>query len=361
MSLRVQLFKIRYCGFYKWGTTEREFGDIGEWYRDFLEWVEAKRVDYTLTKTFDRANRYPTSIYCMAATEDDSGNFGVALWNEGHEARGRTMFVPENGPVGTVRAEAAEKPSPASRPGWMSYFWVMPERSVVVALMPDTTVASISSFVDYFKGYLRHQSEYCVPYQVQDPNTGELETKYRYKAYGDEHPTPSVHAKLEVTQAVTHEHLEEIVSRWEEINRFVLHSDTIHLKPDQRSTPQRFFEDLVFGKHEEWEGTEPERTVMRVEMNWEPSSEEEVRQVIDEWMQDAHGDQNWAGVKFRGPDQRQYRFDEARCIGEVELDSALEPETTWREEELKRAWEQVRDTVKLLEGKIRQQQTGELP
>lgn len=118
--------------------------------------------------------------------------------------------------------------------------------------------------------------------------------------------------------------------------------------PDQRSAPQKFFEDVVFGKHEEREGAEAENTVMRVEMDWKPSSKEEVRQVIDEWMQDAHGVQNWAGVKFEGSDQRQYRFDKAKCIGDIELGGDLEPETTWREEELKRAWEQARSAVKSL-------------
>jgi hypothetical protein len=355
MNLRVQLFRIKRCGFYEWGKKERKFGNIGEWYRDFLGWVEDKRVDYTLTKTFDRAERYPTSVYCMAATEDDSGDFGVALWNEGPGNRRNTMFVPEKGPVGTVQAEAAEKPSPTSRPGWMSYFWVMPQSSIVVALMPDTTVASISSFTDYFKGYLRHESNYCVPYREENPDTGDPETKYQYQAYNDESPTPSVYAKFEVTQAITHEHLEDIISRWEEINRFILHSDIVHLKPDERSLPQKFFEHLVFGEHEEQKDSEPESTIMRVEMNWKPSSEEEVRQVIDEWLQDAHGDQNWAGVKFEGPDQRQYRFDEAKCIDEVQLGSNLEPETTWQEEELKKAWEQARDAVKLLESKAKEQ------
>lgn len=348
MDLRIQLFDIRRCGFYGWGEEQRSFGDIEEWYDDFLEWVETKRVDYTLTNTFDSRDKYPTSIYCWAATGDDAGNFGVALWNDGHEFRGRTMFAPENGPVGTVQAKPGAKPSGASRPGWTSYFWVIPKSSMVVALMPDTTVASIGSFVDYFKGYLRHESEYCATYQEEDPNTGEQETKYQYKAYGDDHPTPSVHAKLKVSQAVTREHLEDIVSRWSEINRFILHSDIIHLKPDERSVPQKFFERFVFGKSVDRENAEPENTVMRVEMDWKPSSEQEVRQVIDEWLQEAHGDQNWAGVKFEGPDNKQYRFDEAKCVKEIELDSDLAPQTTWREDELKLAWEQARGAVQSL-------------
>jgi hypothetical protein len=144
MKMRIQLFRLTTCGYYFRGTDERAFRDLGEWYRDFLRWVEEKKADYTLTSTFSERDEVPTSIYCTAATEDGNGSFGVALWNEGVRNREGMMFLPARGSVGSVQAEVVRM-NPGDKPGWMSYFWVMPEKSIVVSLMPERAIPSISS------------------------------------------------------------------------------------------------------------------------------------------------------------------------------------------------------------------------
>lgn len=354
MNVRVQLFHLTRSGFYR--GDEARFGQVQEWCGDFLAWLDEvsnNRINYANTNPFpERQGELSRAIFCVGAVEDSGGNFGVKLWDEGHRTSRGVIWIPEDGPIGTVQAGTVGIPD-RGRSGWPSYFWVMPREKQIISFIPEGNATNIACFREYFKNYLRYQSNYVDgPYEVEEE--GQTVLKYRYKPYHSEEAASAVTPKVETSQALIYQTEHEILNRWREINRFTLHADSVYIRPDTRGKAQGFLEHLLYGERSSNNDPRPTRTgsITRVEMDWKPQTQDEVREVMEEWTNNFHSDKEWAGVKFDDPnDDRQRRFDKAKCIADVTLEDDLnleEDEEMWSDDQFKRVWEVAESNVRLL-------------
>ncbi|QIN81574.1 hypothetical protein GBA63_02225 [Rubrobacter tropicus] len=238
MKLRIQLYRLDRCGFYRRGRQDADFGSIQEWYMDFLGWLEPKRLagvplPHTSTLAEER-NDVPLDIYCVGVTEDGRGNFGVSLFSRSlGEEEGGTVMAPDAS-LGNPTFLSNEL-RPGAIPGWLSYFWVVPAENIVVALMPARAVASIDSFREYFLGYLRSESEYLDEmYQKVDVATGTSKPVYRYKNRRGEY-AHGVFPSLQVSQEVSNAgQINSIKNSWREIRSFIMRTETLYLAEEDK-------------------------------------------------------------------------------------------------------------------------------
>lgn len=346
----MQLYRLDKCGFYRWGEQESEFGDVIDWYRDFFDWLEPKRkpgVPCDHTSTTGERDDVPEDIYCIGAVEDGRGNFGVSLWNKGWRTEDGVVYLSSGASLGNPRFRTSRL-DPGDIPGWPSYFWVMPTENMVVSLMPDKAIASIRSFREYFFNFLRSESKYVADsYTEINPKTGKEETRFVYQNPGDAPPTHRVFPRLNVSPEVINTgKIEEIKENWPKVRKFLLHTETVYLEQDNRSTAHKLLDSILLGKSSQRDPV-PQKAQMQIEVDWHPQSREEVEEVIEEWFSESQKEGAWAGVKFEN-ENIQHKFDIAKCRRSTQVNPGLLPRATWEEEDLIRGWEIAKKPVEQL-------------
>lgn len=338
----MELNEITKCGFYRAGEDDEagpEFGHLHEWWSRFSEWVSGG--DYSRTSTFTRS-RVPHSVYCTGQVEDGRGNSGVALWNETPSTQGGLLYLPASGNVNGVQVGVASVGG-GSRAGWPSYFWFLPDISIIAALIPEGFRGSAIPYARlYFQEYLKKHSEYARR-EVSSENPDE----YRilgYNRIGVEAPLTGLEPKFETRPLRRKGSLEEVADRWREIRKYVINSSVSYQGPSPQ--PLRSLIESLMGGAPSDSRNEHKRS-FRLELDWNPPSREDVVEVIRGWEEAGYDDNNWAGVRLKN-EGRIYRFDEMVCRESIEVNSKLDANPPWGVDDLANVWEGTRATAEQL-------------
>jgi hypothetical protein len=232
--MKIQLFELTKCGFYDAYTDDTDpepplFGDISEWWAEFSSWVGGS--DYKQTSTFLRRQE-PERVYCIGRTTDDENNYGVALWNVAPNMDGRGFHLPPSGLVDTVQPDIADVEE-GSTVGWPSYFWFMPNDSIMVGLIPSSLRGSgIPHAREYFYRYLKERSGY---------RHGDGYVRPGFSA-------PEYLAPRFVTRARRRSgEIEEIADKYEQIRKYVSNTSFEPPAVETQSRPERRLRDLLPG------------------------------------------------------------------------------------------------------------------
>ncbi|QKY70291.1 hypothetical protein [Lentibacillus sp. CBA3610] len=158
-------YKIEECGFYKRGEKKPEFGEPSHLIRDFLKWLHSK-TSILSTATFDSSEDNIRRVFCIETVSDEKEeSYGVVLWNEIPQHEEGVSFIPLKSKIGNVKASTIET-SEESIPGWPTYLWFVPKKSLVVSLVPDNMRGFRSSGIKqarkYFENFLYYKSSYVV-------------------------------------------------------------------------------------------------------------------------------------------------------------------------------------------------------
>lgn len=345
----IHVYRLTKCGFYSRGEEEPKFGNIEEWWEQFVDWVEAKE-DVSLTATFDRPEEVPRRLYCADAVRDGAGNFGVALWNESPMYQELNIaYLPSAGKVGEVQARTTRFPT-GSIAGWPSYIWFLPRRSLIVAFSPENfggyRGSGIKQAREYFRSYLESRSSYVRCRLPVEGQTESHETIDGYSSPYDGKVYSGVRPRLETTPFYGPGPLQEIVSRCGEIRKIVK-SYTVDVSlPDHRRWIERALDFVLVQpengyRHEGHDRVD--RRNFKVEATWHPNKNDLVRE-IEEWETQDYVDNYWVGVFFEGENKIR-RFDKEQGKMSVELNGDLVNRPLWTGEDLIQAWTAARGEV----------------
>lgn len=344
----IHIYELTKCGFYAHGDKEPRFGGIDEWWDQFVRWVEDKG-DWSLTHTFDHPEDVPRRLYCADTVRDESGNFGVALWNEA-PMRGRDVaYLPSSGRVGTVRARTRRFPS-GSIAGWPTYLWFMPWRSLVVALSPEGfggyRGSGIRQAREYFRRFLESHSPYALYLPASGSETESEEVFVGYCRPEEERADSSLNPRFETRPLYGRGPLQEILNRREEIRKIVKSYTITADLPERRSQIERALDLILAQPIDERrleENSRIDRRTFRVESTWRPSPNALIHE-IEEWERRDHADNYYVGVYFDG-DPKIRRFDKEQGKLSVELEENFGDEPLWTGEGLVAAWRMARTEV----------------
>lgn len=345
--MKVQIYELIKCGFYESYTDDKEleppiFGSLPEWWGEFSGWVEG--ADYKETSTFYR-QREPERVYCIGRTTDAAGNYGVALWNVAPSVNGRAMHLPPFGEVDDVQAKVAEV-TEGSTAGWPSYFWLMPNESIIVGLIPSSLQGTgIPHARDYFYKYLKERSGY-------------------YKGGGYNRvglSMPEAFVPRFLTRALRRPgDVEEISEKWREIRKYVSNTSfeppTMSTRSHERESIASWLPMKVRNSHQENHSRNRVRTY-RFEADWRPESKEAVEEVFSYWEDQGYDDNNWAGVKTK--DGRLYRFDEMICKEPINVELEIDSDPRWSVETLESVWQKAKPSVTALLDQVRRSRNSD--
>lgn len=159
IQARLTCYRIDKCGFYRKGVQTPDFGSSSEAFAQIKDWSNG--LELSLTKLMDpsvRSDRMP--VYLIEILKCSSG-WLMALWNEVPSGGGFVASIGKDSPVGApkVYENRIEK---NTIPGYPSYFWILPNESLVVNLKFGSPVSNRQGMEEYVQDFLSTVSGFRV-------------------------------------------------------------------------------------------------------------------------------------------------------------------------------------------------------
>lgn len=350
--MRLQVYELSQCGIYEFRRPKTPlFGAFKEWWPDFESWVDDGKRPFSGTATF-QALEVPRRVYCVTTASDGEGAYGVTLWNESEINDDGVPSISAGDPLKSLDVDL-HKVGRDRIPGWPTYLWIVPDRSIVAVLMPNNRRGSRTNGLrharDYFREYLRYFSKYADP-QLTTPvgpeEHYEVDT-YTDPITGKSRKPEDVLVRFETRQHVQDVQFDELARDYEQIYKIVRAGKMTIDGGDPRTKLGRVMELLSPGppsdintkktKHFKWE------------TEWNPQSPDEVLREIEEWRgwnETSYVDNYRVGVRKKKDSSNVHYFDQALSRQEIESDTPqLESENVWMESSLRQAWKDIRSQV----------------
>lgn len=155
----IALSKIGQCGFYQRGEDLPAFGSTDEMLSMLEFWSSGKSM--TLTKIFDpEASDHEMPTYLLGILK--SGNdWIVAIWNELQSTDGGVASVSNDSIVGRPQVHT-NTIVPNSIPGYATYFWLLPQESLMASIRFQHRTTGLQAFQKYAERFLGAYSKHVV-------------------------------------------------------------------------------------------------------------------------------------------------------------------------------------------------------
>lgn len=342
-------YTIEKCGFYKRGGKNPEFGAIKDMLPLFVNWVN-NRPNVVGTSTFEDAEANVRRVLCLEAFRGENDDFGIILWNEIPQHEDGVPSIPIKSRVGNVKASTTEMPE-ESIPGWPTYLWIVPNKSLIVSLVPDNMKGFRSSGITQAKKYLEHymklHSQYVV-YEQKKEEVNSVEKEISGWRAGDNTPNPQLYCKFHTKELRLPGFINYIRQKCNEIRKLTVKSKLDLEMPQDKTLLDAALKFIGLSNREE--NNLKDQIKYRTQMDWTPSKED-LEEVIRQWEAKVNDEKNGyeLGVTFKG-NSTIYWFDRARGKQELEITPELQNAVLWTNDQLKQVWSlsknRIYDTVR---------------
>lgn len=334
--MKVELHQISRCGFYERGGNQSPlFGQLASWQQQLINWVQG-RSNVALTTTFQGQDAQAPEVYCAGAIQSRDG-FGLILWHGTPGTENGVAYINMNDLPGAVNVREVSLGA-NSIPGWPSYFWILPQQSLLACLRPTGKIRNLSTGLPecrrYLEGWLCTQSRYAVRVTNNDQADG-AEFELAWRSTPDSASRTDVTVHVDTQPVTTPRSVDEIRSRYDQIRKLV-HSVQIHRSlPADRSMLTRLMAVMGF---DGISTPDTDRLAFRWESDWRPKLAELESLIARQNANNENGRKERQAVRLKG-DSRLYWLDGGPVRDEVALPDNLEHSLHWSPQQLAQAWD----------------------
>ncbi|PLW83239.1 hypothetical protein CWI75_07475 [Kineobactrum sediminis] len=287
-NVKVQFYHIAKCGYYKYGESAPEYGEIGDILNQLYGWVSGNGKSLGETCTYeleDGEDTYRTFCFDIKRTQK-TGDFVLVTWNETPTNDGRVVTVNGEQPVGDAEVSFTDLPE-GSIPGYATYFWFIPEKNVFAAIRFHHTLLVGKSNLE------RYLREYCAKftsYAVVEENDGGAEI-LGYSTNGDDiqHLRPNFKSFLYKKPG----QIEALRNTIESVTKIIRKNRLSPQVASHRNVWQRMLEGLGVSQ-EDRELTADVK--IKYEIPFNPTTEQ-FDAMVDEW--DENHESKWDDIGFK--------------------------------------------------------------
>jgi hypothetical protein len=193
------LFNIKRCGlFLSWSKPPLAL-DISDLLQQIETWGISTKKPLVSTSVYSRDSNIQPAYLWGLEKDKVSGNYLIALWNEVENNKGAVSYVSGGKPVGSG-AVAEAKAKQGDIPGFMSLFWVIPSKNIVVALNTEDHLSiGINQLRAYLHGFMMGFSEQVVRADPKNSKHIAFSLEKKPKTPKDERITdPSLKASIQL-------------------------------------------------------------------------------------------------------------------------------------------------------------------
>ena len=159
-KLKITIFDVTKCGYYKRRESIPEFGGIADILVNLGQWVKNKTLLQTATFTADGEEFLET--YCFDLNTGSKGNYLLTTWNKIPMTEGGVQTANPSNTVGHVSVQLA-KVATGNIPGYAAFFYFMPRDNLCIAIRPyGQSHNGHQPLIKYMQGFLEKASKYVV-------------------------------------------------------------------------------------------------------------------------------------------------------------------------------------------------------
>jgi hypothetical protein len=181
MDLSIHVYEVVKCGFYRRNNHTPAFGSLGDTLASMSRWINnisnRPRILETQTYTTGPDDKLLPS-FCFSLL-NIGNDYLLTLWNKSQTVGNKYASVPENSTVGAAIVNTVDVPL-NNIPGYPTYFWIIPERNLILTVQSERSLRGIAEFTAYMKGFLRTKSRWV----VGNATDGDLNTLLSYSRTG---------------------------------------------------------------------------------------------------------------------------------------------------------------------------------
>ena len=215
LEAKIKFFDIKKCGFYLRGGSQSEFSGLNDALHKLRDWAsDGREFVNTTTYEADPDNDVRNTYFCNWHRNDVNGDSVLILWNEVPNDNGVIYGMnPMDRPGNTAMLTTGFGDTPAI-PGFPSYYWFVPERSVFATVRFHHSVQGKSNLDNYLNGFLANKS----PYRV----TNEEGTVIGYSENGQQSDNSArIHSKFYALGRKQEELEAELLTNLHKIRRII--------------------------------------------------------------------------------------------------------------------------------------------
>ena len=287
-------FQIKECGYFGRGSEKPKFGSVEELLVDLIAWSEGKdlRATRLATRRID-GDGLPTYV---ADIQSDSHGTVLVLWNETPNLDGRVASIPGSCKVGSPEV-VLNKIEADSVPGYPTYFYFLPEKSLVFGLRREQRVLGQAEMRNYLTAFLRQHGRHVV--KSLHHETGEPVVQGYVAAPGDRPVRAFPRFWSELVRFSGER--ERMIDSAAQVTKIVRKSELDLTAPASRSLWQQVVQYL--GISHPTLPSVSAKIEYTVDVDVSP---EEVRAALDSWEQNPHSEWDDVGFVLRGESRHVY-------------------------------------------------------
>jgi hypothetical protein len=293
-KVKIAFFKVVKSGFYKLRSQERSFCTLTDLLTDYTNWTKQEAMTLADTGTYN-VGESESFLRCFSYDSAKVKNdFLLCNWNELPTSNGKIPTIVLTEPVGSPTVHFTDIPV-NSTPGFASYFWFIPERSIFATIKFSNVLNGKAQMEKTLRSFLYKFSSYAV--LDSDPETPEEDvvTGYRRSPDADIEPLVPVFKSSAYTNPGK---LDEIRGKNSDITKMIRKNKLNYTVRKDRAFWQRLISSFGVKEKSELDST----VKVRYEVPFSPSREE-LEEIIKEWNR---GDKHYfddVGFKMKNTQQ----------------------------------------------------------
>lgn len=339
-----QIYSLKECGFYNRVTDEYLFGDINNWWDDFVSWTNTN--NFFNTKTFCHSKSETPSVYCSHSGSINGIRY-LSLWNETTSRKGKVLSMPKEGTVNNIQPYENNL-GKDTIPGWESNFIIDPQSNyfISISLNNKQSVRALGfwQMEKYFQNYLRNFSKYRTTEQVND------NTRFLGFNSANESNVERINGKkrefdlrFKCTKVTLPATINEIRNNVDKIRMLVYRTKLDFRTPEQNKKAKGFLKLLGVASTNDFTPQDTSHTLLS-EVPWNPILKD-FDATYSRWKENHECED--MGVKFERNLSNIVWFDKTMAKDNINLSEELESLQTINRENYANIWKYAQERIKI--------------
>tara|TARA_R100000935_G_C2828195_1_gene163476 strand:+ start:307 stop:1323 length:1017 start_codon:yes stop_codon:yes gene_type:complete len=236
---KVKFFNIESCGYHEWGNQNPSFGNMEEIISQLTKWgTDGRHIKNTKTYQPDPSKDIYNTYFCECKTSSNGSDIVLVLWNEVKNDNGAIYGISPTNQPGQNSILTSGFSANKAIPGFPSYFWIMPRKSIIASITFDHSVQGKANLERYLAGFMKHKSEY----RVKDKD-GKI-TNYTSDGQHDD-SAPKHYQKLRITSVKSKDLEDNLLDNQQKIRKFIRKEKMDYTLKDSRDLMEKAFSRLT--------------------------------------------------------------------------------------------------------------------
>ena len=182
-DVRVKLFEIEKCGYYRHRSRHAAFCSRDDFINDLYNWVDGKSILETSTyEPTDEQDGNDLRTFCYNMQANEADDFLLTTWNETPSLDNAIASIDVSGQLGAAAIDTAEV-AEGYVPGFPCYFWFPSGSSLFATVQIGSRLNGRSNLNKYAEAFLELYSSYAV---LEENDDEDEDTIIGYSESGSE-------------------------------------------------------------------------------------------------------------------------------------------------------------------------------